>query len=164
MSLLRFASLIVLALWIGGLAVLGGVAAPTIFGVLETHDPAAGRIVAGMVFGAVFERFQHVSWTLGVLLFLLLGARALLGPRPRRTEVRLGLILFMLGASVVTGVVLAPRIDEIRTSTSGAVAQLPDSDARKTEFGRLHAASNALAFATLAAGLGLLWAEMKDPH
>jgi len=164
MSLLRFASLVVLSLWIGGLAVLGGLAAPTIFTVLEAHDPAAGRTLAGLVFGAVFDRFQHVSWILGALLFGLLGTRALLGPRPRRTELRMGLILVMVGASLMSGLMLAPRIDEIRTTTSGTVAALPDSDPRKAAFGRLHATSNVLALVTLAAGLGLLWAEMKDPH
>lgn len=162
MSLLRLASVLTLAAWIGGLAVLGGVAAPTIFSVLEAHDPAGGRTLAGLVFGAVFERFQHLSWGLGVLLLLLLGARAALGPRPRRLAVRLWTVTAMLAMSLGTGLVLAPRIDAIRERTPGTVAALPDTDPAKIEFGRLHGLSNALMLLTLTAGVGLFWVEMKD--
>ena len=44
---LRFASVLVLALWIGGLAALA-LAAPVVFDVLETRDPANGRALAGV--------------------------------------------------------------------------------------------------------------------
>ena len=65
MFVLRLASLVVLAIWVGGLAALGFVAAPVIFSTLEAQDPAGGRALAGLVFGAVFRRFQHVAWVLG---------------------------------------------------------------------------------------------------
>lgn len=162
MSLLRFACLLILALWVGGLAVLGGVAAPTLFAVLETRDPSGGAGLAGLLFGAIFRRFQHLSWILGGVLVLLLGARALLGPRPRRLGVRLWTLVVMLAMSLTSAFVLAPRIDEIRAETNGAVSALPDGDPRKTEFGRLHGAANVLMLVTLVAGLGLMWAEMKD--
>ena len=80
MSLLRLACVLTLAGWIGGLAVLGTVVAPTVFTVLEAHDPIAGRTTAGLVFGAIFERFSHLSWGFGALMLALLGARAALGP------------------------------------------------------------------------------------
>ena len=87
MAFLRVASLAVLAIWVGGLAALGLVAAPTIFATLEAQDPAGGRALAGVVFGAIFERFQHWAWGLGLLLMGILAVRALLGPRPRRLAV-----------------------------------------------------------------------------
>ena len=40
--------------------------------------------------------------------------------------------------------------------------RLPDGDASKTEFGRLHGASTTLMMLTLVAGAGLVWMEMKD--
>ena len=162
MSLLRFASLLILALWVGGLAALGGVAAPALFDALGAHDPAAGTGLAGWHFGAVFRRFQHVSWWLGGLLILLLGARAALGPRPRRLAVRVWIVGIMLAMSLTTALVLAPRIEAIRTEANGAVQALPDSDARKAEFGRLHAASSVLMLITLGFGAVLIWAEMRD--
>lgn len=164
MALLRVASLVVVSIWVGGLAVLAFVAAPTIFSTLEAQDPAAGRALAGQVFGAVLERFQHWTWGLGILLVVLLIARALLGPRPRRLALRIWVIAGMLVLSLVTGLFIAPRIDEIRRDTRGAVAALPDSDARKGEFGRLHGLSTVFMLCTLVAGVGLLWAETKDTH
>ena len=59
MAWLRLVSLVLLALWVGGLAVLGFVAAPAIFAALEAHDPTAGRALAGAVFGAVLWRFHY---------------------------------------------------------------------------------------------------------
>ena len=68
----------------------------------------------------------------------------------------------MLAMSVTTALVFAPRIDAIRTEAHGAVRALPDSDARKAEFGRLHGASSVLMLITLGVGAGLIWAEMRD--
>jgi multisubunit Na+/H+ antiporter MnhG subunit len=164
MALLRIASLLVVALWVGGLAALGFVAAPEIFSTLEKASPAAGRGLAGEVFGAVLTRFQHWAWFLGALLIALLITRALLGPRPRRLALRVWGVLAMLALSIVTALVLAPRIDRIRLETNGAVAALPDADARRIEFRRLHALSNVFMLLTLAGGVGLLWAETKDSH
>ena len=164
MSLLRFASLLVLALWVGGLATLGFLAAPEIFGVLELHDPESGRALAAEVFGAVFQRFQHVAWGLGALLLAMYGTRALLGPRPRRLGLRVWTASALVAMSLAAGLVIAPRIESIRAATNGPVAGLPDGDARKTEFGRLHGLSNVLMLVTLLAGAGLMWTEMRDPH
>jgi hypothetical protein len=164
MSLLRFASVLVLAAWTGGLAVLGAVGAPTIFAVLDARDPVGGRAVAGEVFGAIFQQFQYLACVFGTLLLVLLILRAVLGPRPRPFAARVVMVVLMLGISLVSGLVIAPRIDAIRTATDGAVAALPDDDARKQEFGRLHGWSNGLMGLTLLAGAWLIWTEMKDTH
>jgi hypothetical protein len=164
MTLLRLASMIVLALWVGGLATLGFLAAPTIFSVLELHDAEAGRAMAGEVFGAVFQRFQHAAWAMGGLLLALYGLRAALGPRPRRLALRMWTAMAMLGLSLGTGLVIAPRIEAIRQSTTGPVAGLPDGDPKKSEFGRLHGLSNGLMLVTLLGGVGLIFFELKETH
>ena len=164
MAFLRVASLVVLALWVGGLAILGFVAAPAIFAALEAHDPAGGRALAGQVFGVVLQRFQYWTWALGAASLLLFMVRALLGPRPLKLAIRLGVVLLMLAAGSVTAMFIAPRIDRIRTETSGSVSNLADGDPRKAEFGRLHGISNVLMLGTLVAGIGLFWAEAKDTH
>jgi hypothetical protein len=164
MFVLRFLTLVALVVWIGGLAVLGAVAAPTLFAVLETHDPVAGRTLAAATFAAIFQRFQPVTWILGGMLIALLGARAALGPRPRRLGLRLWMVIGMVAVSVGTTLFIVPRIDRIRRETPGAVAALLEDDPRKVEFRRLHGLSNGLMLVTLVAGLGLLWFEAREAH
>lgn len=162
MILLRAASLLILSIWVGGLAVLGLLAAPTIFSTLESHDPAGGRALAGLVFGDVFARFEYLALALGAALIVLLFARSLLGPRPRRLSWRAWTIAAMLGMSAATVFAISPRIDRIRQETTGTIAALPDSDPRKAEFGRLHGLSSVLMIVTLVAGAGLIWIESAD--
>ena len=162
MAWLRLVSLILLALWVGGLAVLGFVAAPAIFATLEAHDPAAGRALAGAVFGAVLWRFHYWMWALGGGLLLLFLIRRLLGPAPRYLAVRMGVVVLMLALGAVSAYYISPRIDQIRNETSGAIASLTDNDPRKAEFGRLHGLSSILMLCTLGAGISLFWAELND--
>ena len=162
MSALRFVSLVVLALWVGGLAALGGLAAPTLFAFLAGADPAGGRNLAGAVFGRMVATAQPVVWALGATLLIMWGVRAALGPRPRWLALRVWAVVAMLGMSIVTAVVLAPRIDALRREVPGAVAELPAQDPRRVEFGRLHGLSTAFMLACIAGGLGLIWCETKD--
>lgn len=164
MSVLRLLSLLVLAIWIGGLAVLGGVAAPALFSTLEGLDATTGRETAALVFGAVFVRFQQLAWILGLLLMALLGLRAAIGPRPRRLGWRLWITAAMLAISLVAGLYIAPRIDAIRDSARGPIEALADDDSRKAEFGRLHGTSNGLMVLTVLAGVWLMWIELRDKH
>jgi hypothetical protein len=161
-AVLRFLSLAALAVWIGGLAALGGVAAPELFAWLQAHDPVAGRETAGQLFGVIFARFQHFSWALGGVAIVSLIVRAILGPRPRHFGIRAWLLAAMLAFSVATALWITPRIEAIRNSVSGPVASLADTDARKVTFGRLHGLSNVLMLMTIVTGLGLMWMEAGD--
>jgi hypothetical protein len=164
MTFLRFAAFIGLAAWVGGLAVLAGLGAPTLFDVLELRDQAAGRELAGLLFGEMFERFQYVAWGAGAVLLMSLGFRAALGPRPRHTAIRIWAVVAMVAMSVFTMFVIIPHINEIRAAVDGAVAALPAADPRRVEFGQWHALSSALMLVSLLCGLGLAWAEVLDPH
>lgn len=163
MSLLRFVALLALAFWTGGLAALGGLGAPALFETLQAQDPVRGREMAGLVFGTIFTRFQFVSWGLGLLVLISLGTRAALGPRPRRFGWRMWIAAGMLAASLVTTLVVAPRIAEARDAVAAApgVAEAADQTA---SLRRMHGLASGLMLATLVAGIGLIWTEMKDPH
>jgi hypothetical protein len=161
MSALRFLAVVMLAVWVGGLAALG-MGAPAIFAALEAHDPGAGRTLAGIAFGAMFAQFEQVALVLGLILMALLGARSALGARPRGLGWRMCTLAVMIAVSAITAFVITPRIDHVRESTPGAIADLPATDARRIEFGRLHGLSGGLMGATLIAGLGLVWAELQD--
>jgi hypothetical protein len=164
MAFFRFAGLLALSLWMGGLATLGALTAPVLFEVLGARDPASGRELAGVVFGSLFEHFQRTSWIAGGVLLLSLGGRAALGPRPRRFGVRTWIAAGMLAASVSSVLFVMPRIERLRSSTSGSMASLSQDDPVRVEFGRWHAVSTGLMAFTLAAGVGLLWMEATDRH
>jgi hypothetical protein len=164
METLRWASLVALGLWIGGLVALGAVAAPEIFRALEAQDLAGGRELAGRLFGTILDSFQYVAWGCGAVLLVSLGVRAALGPRPRRTALRCWTVALMLAGSAAVKFVISPGIDDIRTSTPGPISALAAADPVRVRFGRLHGASTGLLFLTVVAGLGLVWAEMKDRH
>ena len=161
MTVLRYLTVVALALWVGGLAALGGVGAPTLFSALEGRDGTAGRETAGWLFGILFDRFQQVSWVLAAVILILLGIRAALGPRPRRFGIRVWLVSLMAAMSLATSFLIAPRINAIRAEVNGPIASLPATDERKITFGRLHGLSNALMLLTVVAGLGLLWTERE---
>ena len=164
MFFLRYLAVVALAIWVGGLVVLGGLAAPTIFNVLEAREGAGGRELAGLLFGSVLQQQQYAAWALGVIVIVSLAVRAALGPRPRRLAVRIWTVTLMLAISALLTFVITPRIDAIRISARGPVAALPEGDDRKASFGRLHGVSNGLMLLTVIAGLGLMWTETKDPH
>lgn len=161
MTVLRFASLVALTLWVGGLAALGLVVAPSLFSVLTAHDPEGGRTLAGLAFGTIFESYLRLSLGLGAIVACTLGWRAA-RRRERGLVWRFGVLASMLGATVLTASVIGPRIDAIRMSTPTPIADLADTNPVKMEFGRLHGLSGVLMAGTIAGGLILLWREMFD--
>jgi hypothetical protein len=162
MPALRYLSLVALAFWIGGLAALAVVAAPVLFDVLPAHDPDTGRTLAGMAFGAIFESFERIALVPGAIVAATLAWRAARPARPRGLVWRSAVLAAMLALTVVTGAVIGPRIDALRVSTPTPIADLPDGNAVKTEFGRLHGLSGGLMIVVLAGGLALMWMEMSD--
>ena len=63
-----------------------------------------------------------------------------------------------------TAFYIAPAIDQIRSTTHGPVASLPDTDPARQQFGRLQGASNGLMLATIFAGAFLILIELRDQH
>jgi hypothetical protein len=149
-------------LWLGGMAIAGFVVAPTTFGVLESWDPSTGRVLAGEVFGAVLRRVYLIGYAAGAVMFLVLTAQRMLGPRPRHYGIRVGLLGLMLALMFYTGNRLAPRIDQIQRQVEGPMNRLPADDGRRVEFDRLHTLSTTLASLTIFGGLVLLGWETRE--
>ena len=159
---MRFVSNLLTALWIGGLLALGYVAAPAAFTVLQAHDPAAGRVLAGELFGATLLRAQHLLLVAGALQVVLLNVRAALGPRPRQYKIQLIVMLLMLAATGYAAFVTAPKIDAIRVAARGPIAALADGDPAKAAFGRLHGWSNGLMALALVGAMSLMWFDRRE--
>jgi uncharacterized membrane protein len=162
MLVLRYSGVLALTLWIGGLLVLGAIAAPSLFDVLAARHVANDRLVAGAVFGEILRRFHLLSYTCGLVLLGTLMARGVLGPRPIMFAARVGIAFLMLVAAAFSGLIIAPQIAQMQSAAASAPSSLPDGDPRRAAFGRLHATSTAIQLVPILGGLFLLFRELKD--
>jgi len=162
MLALRYAALLMIVIWVGGLLALGAIAAPATFDVLASRQDPDGRLLAGVVFGEILRRFHVVSYVAGTLLLGTLVLRRILGPRPRRFAWRAGIVALMLAAAAYSGLVISSRIATLRHEIGAAPSSLPDGDPRRVEFGRLHALSTAVQLVPLLGGLMLMYWEIKE--
>lgn len=164
MHVLRFAAVLAVALWLGGLVVLGGIAAPAIFEVVGARGVADGRALSGAIFGEALRRFHLAAYACGAVILLSLIGRRILGPRPRRFGVRFGLAIVILGATLYSGMVLLGQIDRLREKIGPGVAasSLPADDPRRVGFERLHRRSTLIQLIPLAGACMLLALELAD--
>lgn len=160
--MLRYAALLALVVWVGGLVALGGIAAPSIFDVVAERQLENGRILSGALFGEMLERFTVVSYAAGGVLMLTLLARRILGPRPHRFAWRAGIVAVMLAAAAYSSIVVGSRMEHLQKKTGVAPSTLPDGDPRRVEFGRLHGISTALQLVPLLGGLLLIFWEIRE--
>jgi hypothetical protein len=161
MLALRFAAVLGLAFWVGGVAALGMIAAPALFDVVGGSGPG-GRALAGAAFGETLSRFHSATYICAAVLLASLAVRGVLGPRPRHFAIRVLISTLMLAASAWSGLVLIPRIQEAQRTLGASTSTLPDGDPRRVEFGRLHGMSSSLQLVPLLGGLALIFFELKD--
>lgn len=171
--------MLALAVWLGGMIVLGAVVAPALFSTLGALDPVSGRVFAGEGFGAVLRRFHYVAYASGAVLLVTLSAMALLGPRPRSFAIRTAIVTVMLAVAAYSGVLVLGEIDAIQQdiaasspapqssdATVAARHRLPSSlaatDPRRIRFDQLHVLSTRLMMINIVAGLVLLVWEARD--
>ena len=162
MFLLRYLYVVALVVWVGGLIVAGAIVAPSVFGVLQTWNPAEGRVLAGQVFGAVLLRLTWLSYAMGVLMFLALTLHRLLGARPLKYGTRVGIMALMLLMMLAMGFYLIPEINGIQSQITGPVSALAETDARRVQFDKLHSYSNIVFSITAIGGLALCWWEARE--
>jgi hypothetical protein len=162
MFLLRYLYVVALVLWVGGLVVAGALVAPSVFGVLQAWNQSQGRVLAGQVFGEVLLRLTWLSYAMGGIMFITLTLHRLLGARPLKYGIRVGIMAMMLVMMMITGFYLIPEVDAIQAQIAGPVAELPETDPRRLEFNRLHGLSNILFSITAIGGLALCWWEARE--
>jgi hypothetical protein len=161
MLALRYAALLAIVVWVGGLFALGAIAAPAVFDVAARHLPDP-RLVGGAIFGEILRRFHQVTYVCGAVIGLSLIARAVLGPRPPRFAIRTAIALLMLAATLYSGLVLTARIERLQQDLGVAPSSLPENDPRRVEFGRLHGLSTTVQIVPLLGGLVLLFFESRE--
>ena len=162
MLALRYVGVLAITVWVGGLLVLGGIAAPAIFDVVAAHHLAGDRLLAGAIFGETLRRFHLLTYVCGFALLGTLVMRGVLGPRPIMFAARLGVGFLMLLASAYSGLVVSGQIVKAQEEIGAAPSTLPVTDPRRAAFGRLHAMSTGLELIPILGGLFLLFRELKD--
>ena len=162
MVLLRYLYVVALVLWVGGLIVAGALVAPSVFGVLQAWNESQGRVLAGQVFGEVLLRLTWLSYAMGVIMFVTLTLHRLLGARPLKYGIRVGILGVMLVMMIGLGFWLLPQVNAIQAQVTGPVSALLESDPRRLEFDRLHGLSNILFSITAIGGLALCWWEARE--
>ncbi|HWI16798.1 MAG TPA: DUF4149 domain-containing protein [Vicinamibacterales bacterium] len=162
MVLLRYLYVVALVLWVGGLIVAGAIVAPSVFGVLQAWNEAQGRVLAGQVFGEVLMRLTWLSYVMGTVMFVTLTLHRLLGARPIKYGVRVGIMGVMLLMMAVTGMWVIPRVNAIQAQVAGPVSALAAADPLRAEFDRLHGTSNILFAITAIGGLALCFWESRE--
>ena len=159
MLVIRYLALTALVVWLGGMITLGLLVAPTTFGVLQSSasDPATGRMLAGAVFGEILRRFHLLAYACGALLLVCLVAMKFLGPPPSSFVIRVAIVAAMLALALYSGFPVSREIAQIQAQVNGPMNSLPQTDARKVRFDRLHAMSTTLMTINMGLGLVLLY-------
>jgi hypothetical protein len=162
MVLLRYLYVVALVLWVGGLIAAGALVAPSVFGVLQAWNETQGRVLAGQVFGDVLLRLTWLSYAAGFVMVVTLTLHRLLGARPLKYGVRVGIMATMLVMMFAIGFYVIPQINAIQETVDGPVSALAATDSQRIEFDRLHGLSNILFSITAIGGLALCWWEARE--
>ena len=132
-------ALLALAVWLGGLATLGAVVAPLVFGIVAA--PASADAMT-----AVFRRFDTVAIVCAVIALLVEGAHAALRrPLLRRDLARGALVVAAAALAIVEATVISPHIASLHRG--GAVRGV---GAAGLELDAVHHTAESLAKAELA--------------
>jgi hypothetical protein len=162
MVFLRYLYVVALVLWVGGLVSAGALVAPSVFGVLQAWNETQGRVLAGQVFGEVLLRLTWLSYVMAAIMFVTLTLHRLLGARPLKYGIRVGIMAVMLVMMLAMGFYIIPGINAIQAQVTGPVSQLVATDALRIQFDRLHGLSNILFSITAIGGLALCWWEARE--
>lgn len=162
MVVLRYAYVLALVVWVGGLVAAGAFVAPAIFGVLEAEAGATGRMLAGAAFGEVLRRVLTAGEIAGVVMLVTMTVLRLLGPKPIGYGVRAAVLVAMLAANAYTAHVLLPEAESLRRAIQAPMATVPDADPRRSRFDQLHQLSTMLVTGIALAGVAVAAWEARE--
>jgi len=162
MLAVRYAYVLALVVWLGGMVMLGALVAPATFQVLQAADPVNGRVLAGELFGMTLARFHPIAYGAGAILLVSLVLMRVLGPRPPAFAIRALIVTGMLGVALYSGEVVLRRVDTIQREVGTLPSKLPAGNPRRVEFDALHTLSTRLMMLNIAAALVLLYWEAPE--
>lgn len=143
--MLLYAWRLLLGAWVGALLCFGVVVAPALFRALPPVE-------AGLVVRQVIPVLDVYGMGAAVAL---LGLMAREG-RDRRGWIARGLVAGMGAFAALSFLAITPRMEALRAEANGRISDLPATDPKRQEFGRLHGASSAASAGVLVLGLAAL--------
>ena len=157
-GLLRFAQLLTITIWVGGLIFFAFVLAPTAFSVLPSvHE-------AGLVVGASLKVFDTIGLVCGALF---LGATALMfNFAPHRIKGRYELEFLLAGVMLLGTAYLTfnivPAMDRDQLQAGGDINTAEKTNPARIHFEKFHARSEHVAGTILFLGLGVLFLISRE--
>jgi hypothetical protein len=121
-------AIVLLAAWLGAALIVAAVVAPAAFAVLPT------RTLAGALVGRVLPVLFWSGLLVGLLSVWFGAHLSMAGARATGAVV-------LITACVVAQLVIAPRIERVRSAIGGPVDALDPANPLRQSFGRLHGAS-----------------------
>lgn len=162
MVVLRYAYVLALVVWVGGLLTAGAFVAPSLFGTLQAEAGAQGRMLAGAAFGEVLRRLLLVGDVAGLVMIVGMTILRLLGPKPISYGIRAVLLGAMLLANAYTAHVLLPEAESLRREINAPMASISDTDPRRVRFDQLHRLSTMLVTAIALTGVVVAAWEARE--
>jgi uncharacterized membrane protein len=162
MVVLRYAYVLALVVWVGGLVAAGAFVAPALFATLEAEAGAGGRMLAGAAFGEALRRILVAGEVAGVVMLVTLTILRLLGPKPISYGLRVVVLGAMLLANAYTAHVILPETDGLRRAIQAPMASPADTDARRSRFDWLHQLSTTLVTGIALAGVAVAAWEARE--
>lgn len=162
MVVLRYAYVLALVVWVGGLIAAGAFVAPALFAVLQGEAGATGRVLAGAAFGEILRRVLLAGEIAGVVMIVAMTILRLLGPKPLSYGIRALLLGAMLAVNAYTLHVVLPETDGLRRELGGPVTQVATSDPRRVRFDYLHGLATTLVTGIALAGIGVAAWEARE--
>lgn len=144
--------IIAITIWVGGMASLAFIAAPAIF------QSESSREKAGRMFGLILKRFQFVAYGCGVLILAAAGMRwsGSFSHQLTASELtRYVIAVLMFGIALYSGLIISPKLDEIREKMPGGIDRTQLNDPRRIAFNTLHRLSTTLMAFNLLLGLAM---------
>jgi len=150
---MRFLRVLALGAWIGAIAYFAGVVTRGAFAVLASRDEAG--LLVGFTLGGL-----HLMGLIAAAIFV--GASVALTKSLRAfVEPAVLCVLVMAVLTIASQNYVIPKMEVLR-GQMGSVAATPESDPRRAEFDRLHAASVRIEGGVLVVGLiGLFLASRE---
>jgi hypothetical protein len=131
LGLVKWAFVVALSVWLGTIVFFSFVGAPGVFGAF----PESQRVEAGRVIGRLFPGYYRLGYVCGAVLLLtsvILGVVAREGSSTWLASILLAAM--MLGSTLYAGVIVQPRVHELRLRIHAADVTMQE----KAEFDSLH--------------------------